>query len=50
MPEAFLKCIKDGGKVFTINIGKDKYRHGCSLHGKTYYGEIKKEKKKETKK
>ncbi len=46
MPQAFLDCIKNGGKVFTVQIGKDKYRHGCSLNGKSFYGEIKKEKNK----
>jgi hypothetical protein len=46
MPEAFLQCIRNGGRVFTVNIGKNKYRHGCEIKGKIYYGEIKKEKSK----
>lgn len=46
MPKAFLECIRKGGRVFTINIGKNKYRHGCEIGGKTYYGEVKKEKNK----
>ncbi len=50
MPKAFLDCIKKGGKVFTIKIGKDKYRHGCELKGKTYYGEIKNNKNNSDKK
>lgn len=40
-----MKCVHDGGEMFTVNIGKDKYRHGCRLKGKTYYGEIKTKKK-----
>ncbi len=46
MPEAFLKCVKDGGKMFTVKIGKDKFIHGCKPKGggKAVYGEIKKKK------
>jgi len=46
MPAKFLKCVADGGKVRTIKLGGNKYRHKCTLNGKTYLGEIKKKKKK----
>jgi len=49
MPKAFLDCIKKGGKVFTIQIGKNKYRHGCKINGHTYYGELKTKKSKDKK-
>ncbi len=29
MPEDFLKCVREGGRVITIKIGEDKYRHVC---------------------
>jgi len=45
MPAKFLDCVKNGGKVRTIKLG-GKYRHKCTLNGKTYLGEIKKKKKK----
>lgn len=45
MPKAFTDCIKNGGRVFTVEIGKDKYRHGCEINGQTYYGETKTKKK-----
>jgi hypothetical protein len=41
MPAAYNKCIKDGGKVRTKDLGKGKYMHICSLNGKTYPGEVK---------
>ena len=45
MPEDFLKCVREGGRVITIKIGEDKYRHVCYDHnGKPHYGEIKKKK------
>lgn len=45
MPKAFLKCVSDGGKVRTIKLSDNKYRHICTLGGKRYYGEIKTKKK-----
>lgn len=40
MPEDFLKCVREGGRVITIKIGEDKYRHVCYDHnGKPHYGE-----------
>lgn len=41
MPLAFEKCIKSGGRVRTVKIGKSKYRHVCYLNGKSYQGEVK---------
>jgi 3-deoxy-D-arabino-heptulosonate 7-phosphate (DAHP) synthase len=41
MPKAFLDCIKNGGKVRTINLQGNKYCHICSIGGKTYRGEVK---------
>lgn len=48
MPEIFNKCIREGGRMFTVKIGKEKYVHGCMPKGakKAVYGEIKKLKKK----
>ena len=45
MPKDFDKCYKNGGKVRTIKIGKNKYRHLCWLNGKSYMGNIQKKKK-----
>ncbi len=43
-----MDCVKNGGKVFTIEMGKGKYRHGCkmSAEGKAVYGEEKMKKMK----
>ena len=47
VPEDFLKCIREGGRVVTIKIGDDKYRHVCyDKNDKPHYGEIKTKKKK----
>jgi hypothetical protein len=42
MPQAFLDCVNNGGKVRTIKIGKDgkKYMHVCYLNGQSFAGEI----------
>lgn len=47
MPAEFLKCMREGGKMFTVKIGKNKYVHGCKMPGasKATYGEIKKKDK-----
>lgn len=51
MPEKFMKCVKDGGRMFTVKISKDKFVHGCQPKGggKAVYGEIKNKEKKEKK-
>ena len=41
MPESFLKCVREGGKVVTKKIDKDRYMHICYLNGKSYAGEVK---------
>jgi hypothetical protein len=41
MPKDFLNCVKNGGKVVTKKIDKDRYMHICYLDGKSYTGEIK---------
>jgi len=45
MPKAFLKYVADGGKVTTIKLGNNKYRHKCVMSGKTYLGHVKTKKK-----
>ena len=51
MPEAFMRCVKDGGKVFTVEAGRHHYVHGCKPKGggKAVYGERKKKKESEQK-
>lgn len=47
MPEDFLKCVREGGKVITKKIDKDRYMHICyDKNGKAHPGEIKYKKKK----
>ena len=41
MPAKFKKCVKDGGKVITKVLSKDKYMHICFIRGKSFAGEIK---------
>lgn len=42
MPKSFDACRKGGGKIRTIQVGKEgKYMHVCILNGKTYKGEVK---------
>lgn len=56
MSQAFLKCVRDGGKVITKKIDKNKYMHICyNNEGRSFPGEIKykessKEKKSKAKK
>jgi hypothetical protein len=51
MPQAFLNCVKNGGRMFTVDAGKHHYIHGCQPKGggKAVYGE-RKAKKSEKKK
>jgi len=42
MPQAFLNCIKNGGKVRTVRLDGGRYYHICILDKKIYKGEIKK--------
>ena len=41
MPAAFNKAIRQGARVRTLKIGKNKYIHVAFLHGKSYSGEVK---------
>ena len=41
MPAAFLKCVKNGGRVRTKKLSGNKYMHICFLNGKSYAGELK---------
>lgn len=41
MPEAFLKCVREGGKVITKTLKGGKYLHICYKNGKSYAGEVK---------
>jgi len=48
MPADFMKCISDGGKIWTVTgpnkkfgLKKNQYRKFCSKGGKTYSGETK---------
>jgi phage I-like protein len=47
MPELFDKCVKDGGRVRTINIKDhpDQYMRVCYKDGKSYPGEVSTKKK-----
>lgn len=54
MSAKFNKCVSEGGKIRTINVGKSHYAHVCVLPGKqkgknggkTVMGEIKQKKSK----
>ena len=46
MPAAFEKCVRQGGKVRTKKLSKNKYIHICYKGGKSYTGEVKTKKKK----
>lgn len=50
MPEAFDKCVAAGGRVRTKKLGGGKYMHICFKDGKSYPGEVKREKTEEKKK
>lgn len=42
MPKNFERCVKEGGKVFTKSLSKDRYVRICvDKDGKTYAGEVK---------
>lgn len=45
MPAAFTKCVKNGGKVRTKDLGDGKYMHICyDKNGKSHPGEVLKKK------
>ena len=41
MPIDFEKCRREGGRIRTVKVGKEKYQHICFKDGKSYTGEIK---------
>ena len=41
MPAAFDRCVANGGKVRTIRLPGNRYRHICIINGKVYRGYIK---------
>ena len=46
MPREFESCVKSGGRVRTLRVGKDKYKHICYRDdGKSFAGHTKKKKK-----
>lgn len=45
MPAAFLKCVKQGGRVRTKRLSGGRYIHICFINGKSYAGEVKTKKK-----
>ena len=52
MPQAFLDCVKRGGRVRTVSgpnkkfgLKADEYMHICFLGKKMYRGEVKKKSK-----
>lgn len=50
MPQDFLKCVKEGGKVITKKIDKDRYINICyDKKGKSHSGEVKYKSKKKSK-
>lgn len=46
MPKPFMDCVKNGGRVFTVEAGEHHFVHGCKPKGggKAVYGERKKKK------
>jgi len=46
MPEDFMNCVKNGGRVVTKNLKDDKYIKICyDKEGNSYSGEVKKKQK-----
>jgi hypothetical protein len=57
MPEAFEKCVRNGGRVRTVSgpskahgLGPGEYCHYCFINGESFRGEVKKKEKKSEKK
>ena len=49
MPEGFDSCVRRGGRVRTMPLGSNKYRHVCFIDGKSFVGEVHTKKKDEAK-
>lgn len=45
MPKDFNDCVKNGGKVMTVSVGKGKYRHICKDSKGSHAGHVKTKKK-----
>jgi len=45
MPEPFLKCVREGGKVRTKSLKGGKYIRICYKNGKSYSGEVREKQK-----
>ena len=42
MPEDFNRCVREGGRVRTLKVGKNKYMRICyDKKGKSHAGEVK---------
>ena len=41
MPEAFERCVKQGGRVRTKTLSGGRYMRICFIGGKSYAGEVK---------
>ncbi|HRF71121.1 MAG TPA: hypothetical protein PKV66_06800 [Candidatus Pelethenecus sp.] len=50
MPAKFDACVSGGGKVRTMKMKGNKYRHTCFIDGKMFMGNVKTKKSKKTKK
>jgi len=48
MPAAFDSCVKRGGRVRTKKVGKDKFMHICFIDNKSFAGEVKTRKSKQS--
>jgi len=47
MPADFEKCVREGGRVRTLEVGKNSYMHVCyDKQGNSYHGEVKQKKNK----
>ena len=40
MPQAFVRCVRGGGRVRTISHGKNAYQYVCYRGGRSYAGEV----------
>jgi len=45
MPEAFEKCVREGGRVRTKKLSGGRYIHICYKDGKSHAGHVHKKKK-----
>ncbi len=45
MPEAFMNCVRGGGRVRTKKLSGERFQHFCFKDGKAFAGEVKSKKK-----